>query len=73
MKLSEKAIEAIKDSPECRRELTYQMEVSDNTLYRWYRDNESDGKLTTYKAINIIKETTGLTEEQILETEKTPA
>lgn len=73
MKLSEKAIEAIKETVECRRELAYQLEVSDNTLYRWYRDNESDGKLTTYKAVAIIKETTGLTEEQILVDEKVMA
>lgn len=66
MKISKKAIEAILGSREAKREITYQMEVSYPTLYRWINENQEDGKLTTVTALRIIEETTGLDENEIL-------
>lgn len=37
-----------------------------NTIERWIDDNKENGPLTTVKAIEIISEETGLTQEQIL-------
>jgi succinate dehydrogenase flavin-adding protein (antitoxin of CptAB toxin-antitoxin module) len=66
MRISTKALDAITASREAKRELMYQMEISDTTLYRWINDNPEDGKLTTATALRIIMETTGLTSNEIL-------
>lgn len=66
MILTQQAIATIKASCECRRELIYQMEISHQTLYRALIHNKPNGLFTTVKAISIITEYTGLTQEQIL-------
>lgn len=73
MQLTETAIKAIRESVECRREIQYQLEVSQSTMYRWLDENEMDGKLTTARVLGIIRDTTGLTDDQILSTEKAEA
>ena len=73
MQLTEQAIKAVRESVECRREIQYQLEVSQSTMYRWLDENEMDGKLTTARALGIIRETTGLKDNEILTTEKTTA
>lgn len=67
MKISEQGIAKIRESVECRRELQYQLEISSSTLVRWISTNTHNGPLTTYKAIEIITETTGLTKDEILD------
>lgn len=66
MILTEQAISAIKESKDCRRELIYQMDISHQSLYRWLISNNPNNTLTTIKAISIIKEFTGLTQDQLL-------
>lgn len=66
MILTEQAISAIKESKDCRRELIYQMDISHQSLYRWLISNNPNNTLTTVKAISIIEEFTGLTQDQIL-------
>lgn len=73
MQLTEQAIKAVRESVECRREIQYQLEVSQSTMYRWLDENEMDGKLTTARVLGIIRETTGLKDEEILTTEKATA
>lgn len=40
------------------------------TVDRWIRKNEANSQLTTVKALEIIKEETGLSDQEILEEEK---
>lgn len=40
--------------------------VHTNTVERWNEDNKENGPLTSVKAVRIISEETGLTQEQIL-------
>lgn len=70
MILTTTAIELIKSDTQLKRELTYQLEISYQTLMRWLTENESDGPATRVKFINIVSESTGLTQDQILESEK---
>lgn len=66
MILTEKAILAIRASPEAKKELIYNLANTSSTLYRWLDANTEDGTLTTVRSIKIIKEHTGLTQEEIL-------
>lgn len=67
MKLTQKAIEAINSSSECKRELWYQLEISNSTLWRWVTANDKNGPLTTVKAIEIISQNTRLSQKEILQ------
>lgn len=73
MNLTQQAITAIRESAECRREIMYQLEISHSTMYRLLEENKFDGKLTTARVLGIIRDTTGLTDEQILSSEKVNA
>ncbi len=66
MQLTDKAIQVVRESAECRREIMYQLEISQSTMYRFLDENKVDGKLTTARALSIIKDTTGLTDADIL-------
>ncbi len=66
MKLTQQAINAIRESKECRAELLYQMEISSGSLYNWLSANDENGKLTTALALKIIAENTGLKQNQLL-------
>lgn len=72
MYITSKAINAIKESEKAKRELTYQLEISYNKLYRNLNDNPKNGLFTTHGATSIISAETGLKVNQIL-TEKEPA
>lgn len=67
MKLTKQAIAAIRKNAECKRELMYQLETSYTTIYRWLESNNANNDLTKALSLKIISETTGLTNEQILE------
>ena len=67
MRLTKQAINAIRKNAECKRELMYQLEISYTTIYRWLESNKQNNDLTKALSLNIISETTGLTNEQILE------
>jgi hypothetical protein len=69
MKLTQTAIGQIKD-PDIRRELTNVLLCTDQTIIRYINRNEKNGPLTTIAALNKIKECTGLTEAEILESEQ---
>lgn len=71
MYISEKAVKAIKESERAKRELTYQLEISYNKLYRNLNENPKNGLFTTHRATSIIAEETGLKLNQIL-TEVSP-
>jgi transcriptional antiterminator len=64
MRLTKKALSKIK-SPQSRMRIALALGVSDRTIERYIKDN--DDELTKAAALNIIKEITGLSENQILE------
>lgn len=67
MRLTKQAIATIRKNAECKRELMYQLKISYTTIYRWLEPNEDNNDLTKALSLKIISETTGLTNEQILE------
>lgn len=73
MKLSRIAILAIRGaSPGIVKRLAEAIEASEPSIYKWISDNHSN--LTKAAAMKVIREETGLTDEQILEEDvKEPA
>lgn len=65
MRLTKVAIMAIYGGEEAKNRLMEEMDISPATLYRWL--NKNDDNLTKAAALKIIREETGLTDEQILE------
>jgi hypothetical protein len=73
MKLSRIAILAIRGaSPGIVKKLAEAIEASEPSIYKWISENHSN--LTKAAALKVVREETGLTDEQILEDEiKEPA
>ena len=71
MTISDQAIEAIKASNKAQAGLMVAFDKSHKTIENWLR--KKDIKLTTKSAVEVIKDTTGLTEEQILKEETVSA
>jgi hypothetical protein len=68
MRLSHIAILAIKGGGRAMvKKLAQATYVSDATVYKWIQDNSDN--LTKAAALKVIREETGLTDEQILEME----
>lgn len=73
MKLSKKAIKAI-DKAEIRLKLALGLSFSETWIRSLIADNRNNGPLTTYKALEVIREETKLEDSEILESEvKEPA
>lgn len=53
---------------ELRNQLSELLDVQDRMIVAYLRDNEWNNRLTLIGAINLIAEKTGLTKEQIIET-----
>lgn len=65
MRLTKSALEAI-NTPACRRKLMAALgDVAESTIYRYIATN--DDNLTKAAAMKVIREVTGLTDEEILE------
>lgn len=62
--LTDKAIRAIRDSTKLKGELQAVLGISGNTLYKWLKDN--DQKLTSASALEAIKKSTELTDDELL-------
>lgn len=65
IRLSEKAISAVKKSLSAKNRLQYELNCSFLTIMRWLKKNDS--KLTTAQSLRIISEETGLTIDDLLE------
>lgn len=65
MKLSSNALEMI-DKPAVRIRLALALDVTEQTVIRYIKGNKPE--LTQAAALRVIREETGLTDEQILET-----
>jgi hypothetical protein len=72
MKLTRKAIKGIKDQT-VRLKLAIGLGFSEQWINRVIAANKSNGPLTTAIALKVIKEETGLTDQEILEEEKATA
>lgn len=70
MKLSKIALLAIRGGVDIRRKIAEALKVSEQSVYRWVAEN--DDNLTKAAALVIIKQETGLTDQEILEEEKEP-
>lgn len=68
MRLSEKAIELI-DNKTIHSKLALALNFTDTWIRGLVSKNKDNGPLTTMKAIEVIREETGLTDEDILERE----
>jgi hypothetical protein len=67
MKLTKTALDAI-NTPAVRRRLMEALgDVAESTIYRYIASN--DDNLTKAAALKVIREATGLTDEEILEEE----
>lgn len=64
MKLTEQALKAI-DSMNIRMKVAIALRKSDDTIKRYIRTN--DDSLTKAASLQVIKDETGLTEDEILE------
>lgn len=71
MIISEKAKKAIMDDVKVRAALMTAFSMSEKSVQNWVGRNEV--KLTTPKAVEVIRNATGLTESQILVKEKQTA
>lgn len=69
MKLSDKAKQAIKDSTRLKNLLAIEFDCSVFTIRRWV--DEGEVRLTAPSATDIVQKESGLTIEDILETEET--
>lgn len=64
MEIASKALLAIRKNMKCRNRLAFELNKSQQTIARWLDDN--DILLTTAAALQIIREETGLTDDEIL-------
>ena len=66
MKLSKAAIEQISDR-KVLLQIALSLDFSEQWMRRVIENNKDNGPLTTALALRVIREETGLTDEQILE------
>lgn len=71
MKLTQKAIDALKKDKRARARLQLDLDKSEYTINRYLDSN--DIMLTTATALQIIREETGLTDAEILEDSPIPS
>ncbi len=67
MRLSKITLMALKGNPEFRKKLAENLRVTDRTINRYILNN--DDSLTKASALQLIREETGLEDNQILELE----
>jgi len=64
--LSEEAVEAIKESQDCRNLLAYELKRSHRTIDRYLAETPVNIFLTTAQALKIISKETGITKSKLL-------
>lgn len=72
MKISKLALLAMNGSRTCKKRLAEELDVTENSIWRWISENEENGDLTKAKALQVIGEETGLSNDQILEEDRMP-
>jgi DNA-binding transcriptional regulator YiaG len=64
IKLTSRAVLAIRKDTKLKGELQAALGISSNTLYKWLKEN--DQKLTTASALEAIRNSTELTDDELL-------
>jgi len=67
MKIKKWVLERIRANGKIKRELIYQLEISESKLYRLLRENRANGELTAMKAVQIIGNELDIPNNEILE------
>lgn len=67
MKLSQKAITAIRTNTRTRLRVALALNVTEQWTYQLIIRNKENGPLTTATAVRVVMEETGLTEGEVLE------
>lgn len=67
MKLTQKAIDAIKNNKRVRARLQLDLDKSEFTINRYIADNDTNGMLTTAAALRVIREELEIGDSEILE------
>lgn len=65
MKLTQKALEAVRTNKRLRARLALALDKSDFSVQRWIKENSE--MLTMAASLKVIREETGLNDEEILE------
>jgi hypothetical protein len=65
--LSSLAIKAISETQKLRAKLCLALECSEQSIYRFYSNNEVNNDLTKYAALEVIEEETGFPIKKIIE------
>jgi transcriptional regulator with XRE-family HTH domain len=66
MNLQKQVIERIKGRSDIKRSLISALGVSRYSIWKYLKDNEDDGPLTTYKALQIISKGLEITPEEAM-------
>ena len=66
MILSTLALDILLTRPELRKKIAEKLDVTDQSVKAYRRENENDGPLTKHGIVDLIAAETGLSEEQIL-------
>lgn len=73
MRLSQKGIEVINENSKIKKELCYKMDIVHTTLWRWMKENQDNGPMTSIKFIETLSNLTDINQEDLIdrESEKT--
>jgi transcriptional regulator with XRE-family HTH domain len=66
MKLKSEIIERINGRSDVKKDLLKELKITRSSLWRFLKDNISNGPLTTYKALLIISNALAITPEEAL-------
>lgn len=66
MKISKSLIKKIKANPKCIGTLAQEMSVHIDTVERWLKNNQEDGKLTTHSALKILSKEMNVSQDELL-------
>ena len=73
MRIKQSLIHSLKTNVVLKANLVSAFNNHYGTVERWLSDNKEDGPLTTAKAMEVIKEHTGLDEDAVLDKRKPSA
>lgn len=72
MIITYKALKSINSNTSAKTRLASELSISIHTVERWIKDNKSNGGLTKTRAVQIIAEETGLSNQEVLEENNVP-
>ncbi len=67
MKIRNEIVEMIKENTRLRRDIARELDVSDNSIGRYIRENSENGEFTKIAVVKLISEHLKLPESLILE------